>query len=150
MKAPKKTTMLQRFLEVKGAPYTREQLQRLALLTDEATVGILFNLFSGQDLAEVLRDASENRLEPAVREVLDMIDHAGFVSSYEVKMTYGIQPSTASNRMSSLARSGLVRTAFDYVPKGGGKRTYYCRAERPEDSQAVEQFVEGLSAAGVG
>jgi hypothetical protein len=138
--------MLQKLLEVKGTPHTQEQLRRLNHLTDEATVTVLFNLLSGQPLADVLREAAENRLEPAVREVLDMIDEAGYVSSFEVKTSFGVQPSTASNRVTSLVRSGLARRAFEYIPRGGGKRVYYCRAERPQDPEGVARFLEGLAA----
>lgn len=146
MSSPKKVTMLQRLLDVKGTTYTPEQLRRLNNLTDEATVAILFDLLSGQELSDVLRKATEDRLEPAVREVLEMIDRDGFVSSYEIKMAYGIQPSTASNRVSNLARTGLAKAAFDYVPRGGGKRTYYCRTEQVKDQQAINQFLERLAA----
>jgi hypothetical protein len=145
LSSPKKS-MLQRLLEVKGTAYTPEQLRRLNHLTDEATVAVLFNLLGGQPLDIVLREAAENRLEPAAREVLDMVDKAGFVSSYEVKRDFGVQPSTASNRVAYLVRSGLIRFAFDYVPRGGGRRAYYCRTERPEDPQAVKQFIERLAA----
>jgi hypothetical protein len=142
----KSLNMLQRMLDVKGTPYTPEQLRRLKHLTDEATVAVLFNLLSGQALEVVLREAAENRLEPAAREVLDMVDKAGFVSSYEVKKEFGIQPSTASNRVAYLVRSGLIRLAFDHVPPGGGRRAYYCRTEKPEDPEAIKQFVERLTA----
>ena len=138
---------LRRLMDAKGESYTEAELARLSQSVYPKTVLILHDLLSNRtDITGALRRAAEHRLSPATRKVLEMINAEGFVSSYEVRLACGIHPSTAANRISSLVYAGLAKRAFSYIPQGGGRRVYFCRAETAEDPIAIQAFIAKLDA----
>lgn len=140
---------VRRLLEARGTEYTEDQLRRLLFKCDPNTTIALHDLLIGKRMERVLCEWSERQLSPAARDAMVILDELGFVSSYEVMERYKIKPSTASNRLSELARSGVAEKAFSFAPPGGGRRYYFARTGKKITPQAIQEFAESLGGGAV-
>lgn len=136
---------LRSLLDARGTPYTEDHLHKLAFITDDATVAVVYDILIGKPVDHVLHDATERGLPPYLHEVMDIVKQNRFASSKEIIERHGVSASSASNRVSALERNGMLKKAFSYVADGGGRRFYYCRFEDQPERSDVEAFAKTLS-----
>ena len=121
-----------------------EVINNLARVLDGPTVAAMIDLMQRKDMQAVFFAFAERSLTPMESETLALIKEGEFVSSREVSERFGIQASTAINRIRWLERKGVVTGAFEWLPAGGGVRKYYRVANGAIDPAALAKFVSDM------